>query len=123
MVIANPGSFGNLDFAETNSRGTRFFLQTASRDSGWGTRKVKNVAPGVHGRNLKQKRDGFHVSIDGDVRVGARRQRTPKGARASRCAREHTCHRETSAEGTLEAWVGARAAADADGTSRNTASG
>ena len=33
---------------------------------------MKNVAPGVHGRNLKQKRDGFHVSIDGDVRVDAR---------------------------------------------------
>ena len=27
---------------------------------------MKHVAPGVRGRNLKQKRDGFHVSIDGD---------------------------------------------------------
>ena len=63
---------------------------------------MKNVAPGVHGRNFKQKRGGFRGSIDGDVRVGARRQRTPWGARAPGCAREHTYHRETSVEGTFE---------------------
>ena len=95
---------------ETDSRGTRFSLRTASHDSRWGTRKVKTVAPGVRGRNLKRKRDGFLNSIDGDVRVGARRQRTPKGARAPGCAREHAYHRETSAEGTSEGrrarWAG-----------------
>ena len=84
---------------------------------------MKNVTPGVHGRNFKRKKGGFRGSIDGDVRVGARRQRTPWGARAPGCAREHTYHRETSVEGTLEGWEGARATADADGTAPNTASG
>ena len=47
-----------------------------------------------------------------------------RGARARQNAqREHTYHRETSVEGTLEGWEGARATADADGTAPNTASG
>ena len=80
---------------ETDSRGTRFFLRTASHDSIWGTRKVKNVAPGVRGRNLKRKRDGENRL---HRRRRSRRRSSPEDAvgraRARMCARAHVPSRD-----------------------------
>ena len=70
---------------------------------------MKNVAPGVHGRNLKQKRDGFHVSIDGDAMgrrrvdavevTGARRRRAFGFLRAASRVSRATAERDARDDG------------------------